>query len=93
MPARDFWSLILYGTRTRSYLDMEKSGLSSKDTLQVNADGSVDLYLAPRAPAGREANWLATRPDKHAIAAFRFYGPTEAPTNQTWKLGDFEMIA
>jgi hypothetical protein len=92
VPAKDFWALILYSTRTRSFLDAEKFGLSSKDALQINADGSVDLHLAPKAPTGKESNWLATRADERIIACTRFYGPTEALANKTWKLGDFEEV-
>jgi hypothetical protein len=92
VPVRDFWSLILYSTRTRSYLDTEKFGLSSKDALQINADGSVDLYLSPKAPVGKESNWLATRADERILPCFRFYGPTEALANKTWKLDDFEEV-
>jgi hypothetical protein len=38
IPVKDFWSVILYSTRTRSFLGTEKFGLSSKDKLQVNAE-------------------------------------------------------
>jgi hypothetical protein len=91
-PAKDFWSVILYSTRTLSYLDTEKFGLSSKDALQVNADGSMDLYLAPSPPAGKASNWLATRADERFFACARFYGPTEALANKTWTLSDMEEV-
>jgi hypothetical protein len=86
VPMKDFWSVILYSTRTRSFLDTEKFGVSSRDALQVNADGSVDLYLGPKPPEGNESNWLATRADE------RFYGPSEALAYKSWKLGDFEEV-
>jgi hypothetical protein len=92
VPVKDFWSFIFYSTQTRSYLDTQKVGLSSKDTLQVNADSSVDLYLAPKPPTGKESNWLVTRADEHVIATFRFHSPTEALVNKTWKLGDFNEV-
>ena len=31
---------------------------------QKNADGSVDLYLGPKAPAGKETNWIQTVPGR-----------------------------
>lgn len=92
VPARDFWSLILYSTRTRSYTDSAKFGLSSLDDIVVNADGSVDLYIGPIAPEGKEANWLATKPGDGVFPTFRFYGPTKALVSKAWKLGDFELI-
>jgi hypothetical protein len=69
-----------------------KFGLSSKDALQINADGSVDLYLAPKPPMGKASNWLATRADERFFACARFYGPTEALAIKTWTLGDFEEV-
>jgi hypothetical protein len=92
VPAKDFWSLILYSTRTRSFLDTKKFGLSSKDSPQVNADGSIDLYLGPNAPAGKESNWLETKAGERYFGAFRFYGPSETLRNKTWKLGNFELV-
>jgi hypothetical protein len=91
-PVKDFWSVILYSTRTRPFLDTEKFGLSSKDALQVNADGSTDLYLAPQPPPGKAANWMATRADERFFACALFYGPTEALAKKTWTLGDFEEV-
>jgi hypothetical protein len=57
-----------------------------------NADGSTDLYLGPKAPQGREANWLSTVPGRGYFAIFRLYGPTEAALNKSWKPGDIEKI-
>ena len=55
-PAGDFWSAIAYSFATHGFIvGSERVGISSldKDSLQVNADGSVDLYFAPSAPKGR----------------------------------------
>ena len=30
----------------------------------VNADGSVDVYFGPKAPTGKENNWVRTIPGK-----------------------------
>jgi hypothetical protein len=32
--------------------------------LKANADGSVDVYFGPKAPAGQEGNWIQTVPGK-----------------------------
>ena len=42
----------------------------SKDSLQVNADGSVDLYFAPSAPEGQESNWIPTREASWSVTLY-----------------------
>jgi hypothetical protein len=32
--------------------------------LQANADGSVDVYFGPKAPTGKENNWVQTVPGR-----------------------------
>ena len=54
IPAKDFWSVIVYDTQTRSMLqtDQQFPSVSSQDKdVKVNADGSVDVYFGPKAPA------------------------------------------
>ncbi len=88
VPAKDFWSVILYSTKTRTFVDSSQFGLSSKDKLVVNDDGTIDLYIGPKAPKGFEANLLQSNPEEGSFLAFRFYGPTEALTSGKWKLND-----
>ena len=39
--------------------------LDSFDTkAQKNADGSIDVYFGPKAPAGHESNWVYTAPNQ-----------------------------
>jgi hypothetical protein len=58
--------------------------------MQKNADGSIDVYFGPKAPAGKEANWVPTDPKGEFELMFRFYGPTPALFDKTWKLPDAE---
>ena len=95
-PAKQFWSLTLYDTRTRSLIDNpqrvgDKS--SRMPDLAKNADGSVDLYMGPTAPKGREKNWIPTIPGKAWFAYFRLYAPTEAYLDASWKLPDIEPVS
>jgi hypothetical protein len=79
-PAKNFWSLTIYDTYNRVQLDnpTQVADISSrKDGLKINEDGSVDLYLGPKAPDGWQTNWIETVPDKAWFAYFRLYGPTE----------------
>jgi hypothetical protein len=43
--------------------DQKSPSVSSQTKgLQVNADGSVDVFFGPKPPAGKEDNWVQTIP-------------------------------
>ncbi|WP_217896739.1 DUF1254 domain-containing protein [Pandoraea sp. PE-S2T-3] len=89
-PAKQFWSLTVYDTDTRRFVEnsKQKSDVSSRENLRKNADGSVDLYFGPNPPPGEESNWVQTVAGKHWFAYFRLYGPTEAYFDKRWKMED-----
>jgi len=91
-PAKAFWSITLYDVSTRAIIQnkTKKADLSSQQELQMNKDGSVDLYFGPKAPAGKESNWVQTMPDKAWFPYFRLYSPTQPFLDQTWVLPDIE---
>ena len=95
VPAKDFWSVVAYDTQTRSMLQTNQQfpNLSSerKDVV-TNPDGSVDVYFGPKAPAGKQANWVQTLPGKSWFVIFRLYGPLQAWFDKTWKLSDIEEV-
>ena len=94
VPAAAFWSLTLYDTGIRSMIPNPRndSALSSYDKLKANADGSIDLYFAPTAPAGQESNWIQTVAGKGFYPMMRFYSPKEGLFDGTWKLADVELV-
>lgn len=96
VPVKEFWSVTVYDNMTRSMVatDTNKAALSSLDdaSLQKNADGSIDIYFGPQAPQGKEGNWIKTIPGKGWFAYFRWYSPTQAFFDQTWKLKDIEEV-
>jgi hypothetical protein len=95
VPAKDFWSFTLYDNQTRAMLqtDQQFPGVSSVDKeLQQNADGSYDVYFGPKAPAGKEHNWIQTVPGKGWNMLFRLYGPLEPWFDKTWRPGDPELV-
>jgi hypothetical protein len=93
VPVKDFWSVVVYDTQTRSMLqtDQQFPSFSSETNPPKNADGSVDVYFAPTRPAGA-ANWVQTIPGKSWFTIFRLYGPLPPWFDQSWKLNDFERL-
>ena len=94
IPVKDFWSVIVYDTQTRSMLqtDQNAPSVSSQDRgIKVNGDGSVDVYFGPTAPAGMESNWIQTIPGKGWFMILRLYGPLEPWFDQTWRPGEIEL--
>ena len=65
---------------------------SNNDGLVKNEDGSYDIYFAPEAPEGHEANWVQTVPGKGWNTILRLYGPLEPWFEQTWRPGEIELI-
>ncbi len=57
-PVKLYWSATVYDRATHALIrDMQWSSRSSNTPgLQKNADGSVEIYFGPKAPAGRESN-------------------------------------
>jgi hypothetical protein len=94
-PVRQYWSVTVYDRRTHALIrEMPLTGRSSQSPgLQVNADGTVDLYFGPAAPAGRESNWIPTRAKARYEAMIRFFGPTPALFNKSWVLPDIVRSA
>jgi hypothetical protein len=94
VPAKDFWSLVVYDNQTRSLLqtDQQYPSVSSQRGVQANPDGSYDIYFGPTAPQGKESNWIQTVPGKSFNVILRFYGPLQAWFDQTWRPSDIEPI-
>jgi hypothetical protein len=46
----------------------------------------VDLCFGPTALAGKESNWVPTKPGRQFEVLFRFYGPEKPLFEKTWKL-------
>jgi hypothetical protein len=92
IPAANFWSVTLYEAENASGLANGQPfpSLGSRDKPAQNPDGSTDIYLGQKAPAGKEANWMATPAGRGYFVIFRLYGPTEAAINKTWIPGDVE---
>jgi hypothetical protein len=94
VPASEFWSLTAYDQVTAAFFrDTTHLAVASLDKgLRKNADGSVDIYVGPKAPTGMEANWIYTAPGKNWYPWFRFYGPQKAIFDKSWRLPDIERV-
>jgi hypothetical protein len=53
----------------------------------------VDVYFGPKAPTGKETNWVPTSASGKFEVLFRFNGPEKALFDKTWVLPDIERIA
>jgi hypothetical protein len=60
--------------------------------LQKNPDGSLDLDMGPKAPAGRATNWIYTPAGKAWFGWFRFYGPEKSLFDESWTMPDIEKM-
>jgi hypothetical protein len=92
-PMKDFWSIIAYGTKSRTFMNSEKFTVSSNDDgVKVNADGSIDLYLSPKPFKGFEANTVIINPAEDYFLMFRLYGAKPELWEKKWQLGDPELV-
>ena len=100
IPASNFWSVVLYSEDTRCIIEnvdatdkLRATSVDSRDkNLQINADGSVDLYIGPKAPAGKESNWLQTNVGEGWFPLIRTYGTEQAFFDKTWQPDEIEKI-
>lgn len=95
VPAKQYWSMIVYDVLTAGLM-REASTVtldSYNRTMSRNIDGSVDIYFGPKAPAGKEANWIYTAPVRAFFPCMRFYGPEKPLFDKTWVLPDIEKTA
>jgi len=86
--------MVVYDSAPRSMIQAGRPmpAVSSYTGPAINADGSVDLYFGPQAPAGKEKNWIETIPGRGWTAISRLYGPLEPFFDQSWKLNDVELV-
>ena len=65
VPARNFWSVVVYDPQTRSELQTGQTFPSEnnrRDRLTQNPDGSIDLHFGPVRPASEDASRTGSRP-------------------------------
>jgi hypothetical protein len=92
VPVEQYWSVTAYDRETHALIkNMPRASRSSQiPELQKNADGSIDIYFGPSAPAGKETNWVPTDPARKFELMARFYAPKKEFFDKVWKLPDVE---
>jgi hypothetical protein len=93
-PVANYWSATVYDTETRALLANGQPfpAVNSYGNLRKNDDGSIDIYISPKAPKGWESNWIQSVPGKGWFPVFRFYSPTEAYFDKSWKMPDIKKV-
>jgi hypothetical protein len=94
VPTEQYWSATVYDRQTHALVkNLDRASRASNDTtLQKNIDGSVDIYFGPKAPAGKESNWVPTDPKRQFELLFRLYGPKKELFDKIWILPDAEVV-
>lgn len=85
-PVRAFWSLTLYNDQQfLSDNPLNRYALGSRDNLQYNPDGSLDLFIQHQAPTDtvQKTNWLPA-PAGGFNLFLRLYWPKQPALNQSW---------
>jgi hypothetical protein len=92
VPATQFWAATVYDLATAAFIrSSPRVEVNSYDPrLEINSDGSYNIYFGPQPPAGTAANWVYTRPGTRWFLMFRLYGPTGALFAHHWRLQDLD---
>ncbi|KQZ83568.1 DUF1254 domain-containing protein [Pseudomonas sp. Root562] len=93
-PASEFWSLTLYDLPDRQLVanPIDRYCLSSRDALQVDADGGVTLVMQTSAPESSN-NWLPTPAQGAFTLILRLYGPKPDVVEQRWRMPVVEAVS
>jgi hypothetical protein len=95
VPMLNFWSVVLYDNDTRGMIinPQGKTEVNSRQPLVKGKDGSVRLVFSPQKPDGvPDANWIQTNPEKGWFTYFRWYSPTKAFFDRSWKMGNIVEV-
>jgi hypothetical protein len=95
VPIEQYWSVTVYDRDTHALVkNVNRASRASNATdVKKNPDGSVDIYIGPKAPEGQETNWIPTDPARRFEFMFRLYGPKPEFFEKKWKLPDVEKYS
>jgi hypothetical protein len=99
IPARAFWSLILYDNQSRSMLQtpqrFPRAGSQGYPSPVAEAapDGSTTVFIGPKQPAGvTRGNWIQSDPEKGWFTILRLYSPLEPFFTKEWQPSEIELV-
>jgi hypothetical protein len=94
-PVDQYWSVTAYDRQTHALIkNMPRASRASNAAeTQKNTDGSIDVYFGPKAPSGKESNWVPTDPQREFELMLRVYGPRKEFFDKVWVLPDVEKVA
>ena len=99
IPARAFWSLILYDNQSRSMLQtpqrFPRAGSQGypSPVAEAAADGSTTVFIGPKQPAGvKRGNWIQTDQQKGWFIILRLYSPLEPFFTKEWQPSEIELV-
>lgn len=94
VPVEQYWSVTAYDRQTHALIkNVSRASRSSQiPELTRNSDGSIDLYFGPKAPKGKETNWVPTDPKRKFELMFRAYAPKKEFFEKKWVLSDVEPV-
>ncbi|WP_401000613.1 DUF1254 domain-containing protein [Agromyces sp. GXQ0307] len=95
IPQARFWSIMIYDRQTRSMLQTGQRYPdigSQVGDVREEEDGSTVIHLGPDEPEGRASNWLQTDPSRGFFAILRFYSPTAAFFDKSWRAGEITRV-
>ena len=94
VPARQYWAVTVYDPRRAAFIrEAPRWRLIPTRTRKKTPTARSTSISAPKAPAGKESNWIYTAPGRPWFTFFRFYGPEKAVFEKTWTLPDIEQAA
>jgi hypothetical protein len=95
VPIDQYWSVTVYDRQTHALVrNMSRASRASNSSeVQKNPDGSINIYFGPKAPAGKESNWVPTDSEREFELMFRAYGPKKEFFEKKWALPDVERTA
>lgn len=100
LPADAFWSITLYefvgnGNHYLYANPLGRYAIGDRTPgLERNADGSLDIWIQPAAPEGRQAsNWLPSPPANRFVLNARLYQPWPAALDPGWMPPAVERLA
>ena len=86
-PVDAFWSVTMFNTKRQLVENrIHRYAIGSRtEGLQINADGSLDLYIQATTPINHESNWLPSHSGRFLLT-MRLYLPKLEVLNGTYEI-------